>query len=340
MKKKPITLEEVARLAGVSKSTASYVLRNGEHVSEKTRERVRSAAKTLGYIIDRRAAALRGALSQTVGLLIPDLSNSFYTSLIRGIEGVLSEHIHTILIGTSNESLRQQERVLENMLENRVRSIILFAAAGTTSQSLHRIEDLGVHLILINRSIDDPRFDFFGVNDEKAGKLAAEHLLSQGADTIAFLGGKNELPSRKERLNGVQRVIEENKAEQALVCQLEAPPLLGSGELLAEQLMELPKLPEGLLCYNDVTAIGVQKALEKKGIQAGRDVLIMGMDAIPEGELVSPSLTTVSTFASERGSLAAKRLLKRHEGQATTPQHTILDPQLIVRDSTATINRT
>lgn len=332
MKNKPVTLEDVARLASVSKSTVSYVLRQGEHVSDRTRERVTNAAKSLGYIVDRRAAALRGATNQTVGLLVPDLSNSFYTSLLRGIDSTLSENNHTILVGTSNESLERQERVLENMLENRVRCIILFAAAGTTSHSLYRIEKLGVHLILINRSVDDKSFDFFGINDVLAGHMAAKHLIHQGAKSIAFLGGKNDLPSRRERLQGVHTALAEFK-QATLVCELEATPVMESGYYLVHRLLTKEKLPHGLICYNDATAIGVMKAMESKGIKVGKDILVIGMDAIPEGELTSPSLTTISTFPYDRGVLAAKRLLEHQPGSTSVPLHTILDPALIVRAS-------
>ncbi|MBB6215278.1 LacI family transcriptional regulator [Anaerosolibacter carboniphilus] len=328
-----ITLQEVANHAGVSKTTASVALNGGDYVSEETRHKVIVAAQELGYVYNRAAASLRSNASSTVGLIIPDLDNSFYTALLSGVNTALNKLENTILLGSTNESLTVQDRLISSMLEYRVCGIILFAVLGSSNELIARIKNLGIPVVLVNRNFSEFTCDYIGIDDVLAGQLATEHLVERGHRRIAYLGGTSELSSWYKRREGYERVLKEHQIQIDESLIIEGPPTQESGYKLAEEILKLDKKPSGIFCFNDVIAIGAMMKLEENGIIPGRDIAIVGVDDIPEASIIKPKLTTVSSYPFLRGVKAANILHERINGYAGEPQSIIIEPQLIIRDS-------
>lgn len=328
-----ITLQEVANYAGVSKTTASVALSGGDYVSEETKNKVIAAAQELGYVYNRAAASLRSNTSSTVGLIIPDLNNSFYTALLSGVNTALNKVEKTILLGSTAESLEVQDRLISSMLEHRVCGIILFAVLGSSDELIEKIKNLGIPVVLVNRNFPEFTCDYIGIDDVKAGQLATQHLVEKGHHKIAYLGGTSELSSWYKRREGYENILKKYHIEIDESLIIEGSPTQESGYKLAEDILKLDEKPTAIFCFNDVIAIGAMMKLEENGIIPGRDIAIVGVDDIPEASIIKPKLTTVSSFAFLRGVKAANILDERINGYDGKPQTIILEPQLIVRDS-------
>jgi LacI family transcriptional regulator len=328
-----ITLQEVANHAGVSKTTASVALSGGTYVSDETRNKVVTAAQALGYVYNRAAASLRSNSSSTVGLIIPDLNNSFYTALLSGVNTVLNKFEKTILLGSTYESLEVQDRLISSMLEHRVCGIILFAVLGSSDELILKIKNLGIPVVLVNRNFPEFTCDYIGIDDIVAGQLATEHLIGKGHRRIAYLGGASELSSWFKRREGYESVLKKYNIEVDESLIIEGLPTQESGYNLVEDILKLDEMPSAIFCFNDVIAIGAMMKLEEKGIIPGRDIAIVGVDDIPEASIIKPKLTTVSSFPFLRGVKAANILHERVKGYTGEPQTIILEPQLIIRDS-------
>ncbi|TCL38207.1 LacI family transcriptional regulator [Anaerospora hongkongensis] len=332
-KKTHITLQDVAKHAGVSRATASLVLRGSKHITESTREKVLTSMQQLGYVYDRVAANLRSKVSTTVGLIIMELANPFYSELLVGIHQELDKFGQTVILGTTFDSESIQERLLSTMLEHRVGGIILSAVPGSPSEPINRIEQLGIPVVLVGRRLPEAKCDYVGVDNIMGGRIAVDYLIHKGHRRIAFIGGYSQLSSWQGRKQGYDKAFEQAGLPIDPAMIIESPATRQGGIDAIEKLLRLPNRPTAIFCYNDTIAIGAMMKLQDAGICPGQDMAIVGFDDIPEAAILSPKLTTVSSFPRMMGAHAARLLYSRIEGSTLDPTAVILEPQLIIRDS-------
>lgn len=330
---KHITLLQVAKHAGVSRATASLVVRGSTKISESTRKKVLNSIKDLGYIYDRIAANLRSKSSSTVGLIIMDLANPFYSEVLIGIHQELTKCGQTVILGTTFNSYETQSRLLSTMLEHRVGGIILFAVPGSKSEIIEQILLWGIPVVLVGRKVPEANCDYVGVDNVIGGQLAVDHLIQKGHRRIAFLGGPSQITSWQERKQGYDNAQRQAGIPLDTSLVLEGPVTRESGVELIQQILRIPAPPTAVFCYNDIVALGAMMKLKEMGLIPGRDIGIIGFDDIPEANLLSPKLTTISSFPQFMGIQAATLLHKRMEGLSIEPQSIILQPKLIVRES-------
>lgn len=333
-----ITLQKVAEHAGVSRATASLVVRGSQSISAATREKVFDSMRELGYVYDRIAANLRSKSSSTVGLIIMELANSFYSELLVGIHNELSKFGQTVLLGTTFDSQANQDRLLSTMLEHRVGGIILSAVPGSSAETVEKVKNWGIPVVLVGRKIPGSQFDYVGVDNVVGGELAVNHLLQHGHRRIGFIGGFARLSSWQGRKQGYDNALRQAgiPVDEALV--IESPATLQCGTALIQKAMAVANPPSAVFCYNDAIAIGAMMKLKEMGITPGKDVAIVGFDDIPEAAIFSPKLSTVSSDIRTMGVHAANLLHARLEGLDTEPQNVIVQPKLIIRDSCACSN--
>jgi DNA-binding LacI/PurR family transcriptional regulator len=195
------TIQDIAASAGVSKSTVSLVLQESPRIKAETAEKVREAARSLGYVYNRGAAALRGRRSTTIGMVINDLTNPFFVELLVAIERVLAQAGYTTLMAHTAESVATQTRVLRSMREQNVAGLIMSPALGTDDQLPREIQSWGIPLVLVMRPMGVD-VDTVGVDNGYGFALATEHLIGEGHTRIAFAGHRKGYAVAKQRREG------------------------------------------------------------------------------------------------------------------------------------------
>jgi len=328
-----VTLLEVAHDAGVSRATASLVLRGSDLVADETRARVLASMRKLGYVYHRGAASLRTQRSQTVGLIVPDVTNPFFAEMTVGIEERLDAAQHVVLLGNTAETLSKQERLLAMMQEYRADGVLLCPATGTSAEMIVRLRQWRLPFVLFVRYVEGVDADYVGADNIRGAELATEHLISLGHQRIAFVGGPANSSARRDRLQGYRNALVRHGLPIDPALQLTSPTTREGGHQCIRALLDRAELPTAVLCYNDIVAFGVMLGLQARGRAPGRDVAVVGFDDIAEAALWRPSLTTVAISPRQIGEEAARLLLERVAAPDAATRQVILRPKLIVRES-------
>lgn len=333
-KRRRVTLQDVAKHAGVSRATASLVVRNSPSISDVTKEKVHQSIRELGYVYDRIAANLRSQSSSTIGIIITDVANTFYSELLIGVHQELEKHGYTVLLGTTFDSVSKQEQLISTMLEHRVGGLILCPVSKSGKETIDRIKGLDIPIVLAVRELSGLTRDYVGIDYKSGAQMAVEHLLKKGHKRIAFIGGRSESSTWKYRMEGYQTAFKERDIaiDESLI--LPSSPTQEGGMEAVREILNFPKSdrPTAIFCFSDLVAFGVTLGLRKAGLTPGKDIDLVGFDNVPESEILYPPLTTVSSFAKSIGEKSANLLHRRlSENQATT-QKIILQPELVVRD--------
>jgi LacI family transcriptional regulator len=331
--KKRVTLQDVAQHAGVSRATASLIVRGSPKIAEKTRRKVLNSMRDLGYVYDRVAANMRSQSSSTVGLIITDIANPFYAELLRGVHQALEEAGYTVFLGTTYDSDIKQEQLISRMLEHRVGGIILCPVSESSANTMERLKQIDIPLVLAVRELKDVSCDYVGIDYEVGAQMAVNHLVHRGHRRIAFLGGTSHSSAWKERQLGYCKALTQAGLEIDESLIVESPVTREGGTAALRKVMYQPAPPTAAFCFNDLVAHGVMLGLHDAGLKPGEDMAIVGFDNNNEAPLYNPPLTTVSSYARLIGSQAASLLQQRMVDESREHQRIILQPELIVRSS-------
>lgn len=327
-----ITLVDVAEHAGVSRATASLVIRGTGRVSQATRDRVRAAMDELGYVYNRGAASLRRKAVDTVGVVITNVANPFFGELLRGFESELARATLSCLIVNTGQDPDTQTAAVARLREHRVAGVAIVPASGTTPALIDRLRSWSLPHVFMTRYVKDAPTHYVGADDQLGGYLATSHLLDHGARTLAYLGGPAPVQSRWDRLDGVRRALADHGLDPTGIVDLPGESSGDGGLVLAHQILEAGPVPDALVCHSDQVAFGVFRALRQAGCT--RLPRVVGYDDIPTARLWEPPLTTVSTQADDLGRLAAQNLIQQLHTPATEEiLSTITTPELIIRNS-------
>ncbi|PFN74844.1 LacI family transcriptional regulator [Bacillus sp. AFS076308] len=329
-----VTLKDVAEHAGVSRATASLIVRNSPNVSEKTRKKVLESMDELGYVYDRVAANLRSKRSSTVGVIFTDIANTYFSDLLKGVSTTLEAEGYTVLLGTTFDSEEKQVRLLSTMLEHRVDGIILCPVSGSSKEPIEKIIKLDIPIVHAVREIADVECDYVGIDYLIGSQLAVNHLINNGHQRIAFVGGRRESTARQQRVEGLKQAFQSAGIEVEPSMLISTAPTRDGGALGVKELFKLGSQPTAIFCFNDIVALGVMEGLRELDIVPGKDIAVVGFDDIPEASITNPPLTTVSSRANQIGSNAASLLHKRILEIDRPKEHIILHPELVIRDST------
>jgi LacI family transcriptional regulator len=338
-KKRPrVTLKQVAKHAGVSTTTASLVVRGSETISKATHEKVLASMKELGYVYDRVAANLSSQTSSTIGLIITEIANPYFSELVDGVHQELDQRGYTVLLGTTSESNAKQELLLSTMLEYRVGGVILCPCADSTLDTIKLFEQWEIPVIQVTNEVKGTRSDYIGVDYKAGARVAVEHLIEKGHRRIAYIGGPIEAYSWKERKEGYSQALEQAGLEMDDSLVFGSAMTREGGIDAARKICRIENPPTAIFCFNDVIAFGVMVGLKDAGFTPGQDIAVVGFDNIKEAATSIPSLTTVTSSPGLIGSYAADLLHQRIAGLETEPQRIILKPEIVERNSTTIIN--
>lgn len=302
-----MTMKEIARLANVSSATVSKIL-NGkdQHISETTRKRVLEIVEREGYIPNAVAKSLKIKKTKTLGIIIPDVTNQFFSELARGIEDAAEKEGYSVILCNSDNKIKKEERYLQVLQEKMVDGIILTASEQGLTRSLER---RNTPMVLLDRDILlDRKIGRIIVDNLEGAYLATSHLLDKGSKEIAFISSRNTGRSSGERLEGYKKALKERgiKLREDLIFLGEYS--IDTGYKGTLEILEKTKI-DGICCGNDLIAIGAINALTKKGIQIPKDIRIVGFDDIQMAQYVNPPLTTIRQPIREMGEEAVKMLI-------------------------------
>jgi LacI family transcriptional regulator len=328
-----VTLQQVADHAGVSRATASLIVRGSTLVAERTRKKVQQSMNDLGYVYDRVAANLRSRNSSTVGLILTEIGNSLFSEILVGVHQELETKGYTVILGTTFESVEKQNLLISKMLEYRVGGVIMTPVAGSSPDNIDRLKQWNIPVVLISKEPANSNYDYVGIDNVLGGKMAVDYLIQKGHRRIAFLGGLSEASPRLDRLRGYQQALQQAGLQYDSSLVITSAATRQGGREALRQVLNQPNPPSAVFCYNDVVAFGVMLGLKEAGLTPGRDMAVVGYDNIEESMMTSPSLTTVMASPLLVGTNAATLLHKRIMGIDEGTQRIILKPELVIRES-------
>lgn len=329
---RPATILDVAAEAKVSKSTVSLVLQGSTLVRDKTAERVRQAARNLGYVYNRRAAELRSQASNIIGVVINDLMNPFFAEILVGLERSLVDAGYMVFMAHTSEDAGRQQQVLNAMREQKVAGIALCPVLGTPAGLVDEFAGWRIPLVVIVRPLGKGDHAYAGSDNAAGVELATRHLLAAGHRKVAFLGGRSGAVMQ-QRLAGYRRALAASglRFDPALVFK-SLPTREGACAAMSGLLDHHPDV-RAAVCYNDLVAFGALSALGERGLRAGRDFAVLGFDNVTAAAHSNPPLSTVDVQPGLLGEQAAALLLQRIREPGSPPRHYLAQPRLVVRQT-------
>lgn len=327
---KAATIREVAATAGVSTASVSHFLNGTKALSPATTERIQLAIKDLNYVPNRLVRTLRGRHHSTIGLVVPDMSNPFFSELASVIEDALQPDGYLVVLCDSRGEVDRENDYLRRLAEMRVAGVI-GDFSGRIDVDLSVLEAVGAPVVLLGSTHTDA-ISSVTVDSAAAGLLAAQHLLSLGHTQVAFLsapGGEQITDARWQAIRGVFGGVN-------TVVHLKAGGRRAADHaLLVDELLALDPQPTAVVGANDYLALTVLHILLRRGVSVPSDMSVMGFDDIPASALAYVALTTVKAPADEMGRAAVDILLRAIRRDVLRPEHAELSSQLVTRESTA-----
>ena len=333
MASQKVNIQEVARLAGVSKSTVSRVVsERGGSVSPKALEAVNAAIKELGYARNALAASLRTQRTYLVLVMVPDIANPFWSEVARAAQDRLEAEGYSVVVGNTDWSEAREARYYELARSGRFDGLALNSVTG----DMAALKLLGAPTVLIGERSEELEIDTVGSDTRQATRLALEYLYERGHRRIAIATseyGTERVLSRRRR--AYDEFVSERglpaDPELAISVRLSAE----GGRELVRRFLELRERPDAIFCGNDILAIAALDAFKAAGLEPGREVSIVGMDDIPAAAQCRPGLTTVRKPRQLLGAAAAERLLERMRDPEAQAERLLFPGELVERGSVA-----
>ncbi len=328
-------IREVAKRAGVSLGTVSNVLNRPEIVAQETRRRVQLAIEEIGFVRNGSARQLRAGNSQYIGLVMLDVANPFFTEVARGVEDAANEAGYVVILCNSDDSLEKESHYLQVLEEQRARGVLITPVQSDASY-LQRFRKRGIAVVLLDRPSRIKDLCSVAVDDVRGGELATTHLLEQGHVRIGFVHGPLSIRQCADRRRGVLRAVRTAglDPDQVIVDITASAQNAREGEESGEKLLGAKIKPTAVFCANDLLALGLMRALIKRGISIPGDMALVGYDDVEFASVLSTPLTSIRQPKYELGRTAAELLLDEANNPiAHQHKHVMYQPELIVRES-------
>lgn len=326
------TIRQVAQRAGVSTATVSRVLAGPDKVRPDLRQRVQQAVRLLGYQPSRVARSLRAGTSLTVGVVIPDIQNPFFTGLVRGIENALLAAGYTLLLANSDEIPAREEQMLGTLRAEGVAGLVFVPITGRTTE-YRPLAEAAMPIVAVDRLPANLHVDLVTVDNARGSRSAVEHLIGLGHRAIGLISGPPRHSTAQEREQGYRVALQEAHVpiRADLLRHGDFREAGGYGAMRA--LLELQHPPTAVFVANNLMTLGALRALHEAERRIPGDVALVGFDDMPWATSLNPPLTAVSQPALAMGETAAELLLARIAEPSRPVRHVVLDTNLVVRAS-------
>ncbi len=326
--------DDVARMAGVSSATVSYVVNNGPRpVSPETRARVLDAIDKLGYRPNAVARNLRRQRTTTLGLILPDAQNPFFAEVARGIESVALEHGYVVIQCHSDFSAARELQFVETLYGERIAGVLWFPTSGDAGPA-NRLAEYRVPLVVIDRLGPGIHAPSVVADNFHGAYLATRHLIDLGHRRIGCIARPSDLSHSEQRIRGYLQALQDGgiAPDEDLIVRSGYRP--EAGRVAALELLRRSPAPTAIFAYNDFMAIGALRAAYERRLRVPEDLAVVGFDNIPQAALTCPALTTVSQAKTELGRQAARLLLDMIDGRTPETNQIVLGVELVIREST------
>jgi LacI family transcriptional regulator len=333
-------MDDVAQLAGVSKSSVSRVL-NGVPgtVTAATTARVHDAMAQLGYVPNAIAAGLKHRRTRTIGLVLPDLGNPFFARVVTGLEQTLQDAGYRLLLTSTGADQQREVEQTQLLMEHQVDAMVI-ATSALSGQHVRRVVERGVPVIFVDSCLGDPPLDCVLTDNAGGARAAARHLFGLGHREIAIVCGLAADSSTSERLEGAIAELEERGVHLPPEMVFHGDSAVQGGYEAALLAMQRPSRPTALFVMNNLMTVGALRAIAELGLRVPEHLALVAFDDMDWFPIADPPITAVAQPAVEIGVRAAERILGRLEGGHAAPAETIrLPSRLIVRGSTGPARR-
>ncbi len=335
--RKRATIKDVAEKAGVSPSTVSRVVGSYGYVKKSTRNKIQRVIVDLDYKPNTLARSMITKSTKTIGVIVTDITNPFFASVIRSIEDVLWESGYTILLANTDENVEREKIVITEIMQRQVDGIILVPSTSKKKSHLDLIVNQGIPLILVDRMVEDLSVDSILVDNEYGAFTAVSHMIQKGHTCIGMVIDNLNISTNNERLDGYKKAI----TSSGLIFD---PGLIKSCKFTSKSAFELvsqmlsdSNRPSALFGANNFMTLGILQAIVKADLRIPNDISLVGFDDISWFSSGSQQVSTVSQPVHDIGSIAAKRIISRLNGDYNPPMEIRLETRFIDRGSCSSL---
>ena len=328
----PTTIRDVAALAGVSAATVSRVMNGKTDVAADLRQRVLAAVTELGYRRNGPARSLRTRAAMVLGIIISDVTNPFFTAVVRGAEDQAQLAGYSVVLANADEDVAKEARYLEVAADEQMAGVLL-SPASPRRTSIDVLAERGIPVVTIDRRLTAAAVDSVTVDNHLAARKAAQHLVDQGCRRVGIVAGPVQTTTGASRLAGYRAALRAagRTVDASLVAY--ADFRTEGGYVATRTLLRQRQPPDGLLFSNNLMTVGGLRAIAEAGLAIPGDIAIVGFDDAIWTTALRPPLTVVAQPTYEIGQTAAQLLLRRIEGEKFPPRRVVLRAELIVRAS-------
>ena len=335
----PASIKDIAKEAGVSHTTVSRALRGSPLISEETTKRIQEKAHKLGYLPSAAARSLKTNRSQAIGVIVSHIDDPYFSEVLRGIEEVAQGSNYSLFMAASQHNPEREATIVQAMRQHRVDGVIICSTTFSDQQSQH-LSKYGIPIVVVNnQAVEDYRYSIYH-DDVDGSRQLTRHLIALGHRKIAYLGNSSSGRTTQDRLTGFHQEMDSAGLPIPDRFVYETPDSDPEKSVLAvDHFLNLPERPTAIVCFNDMTAIGMLKNLRERGVLIPGEISITGFDNIVFSNYTNPPLTTFDQPKRFIGQKAAELILSLLDPIAKlgVPEQKlqILQGKLLIRDSTA-----
>ena len=328
-----LTLRHVADRLGVSTATVSLAMRGNQRISPATRERVETALEEMGYVYQRSAASLRTSMTDTVGVILNNISDPFFSTLLASLEEALAEFGRTVFLCHTNEAISRQDQFIGKMAEYSADGLIVCPAIGSTPADFQARRGVLPPTVFVSRTIAELGYDHVINADREAARLSTNRLLSLGHRRIALVSGDPRVSCCRDQLSGYRQSLEQFAVDFDSTLVLPSLSNRKAGFDAARWIAEVSPRPTAAVCYSDSLALGLFAGLQNEGIEPGKNFALIGNEGLEEAGMTNPPLSVTAVDRDAMGRCAAKVLVERIRNPSAPSQRIVLPPKLIIRET-------
>lgn len=323
-----VTMKDIAERVGVSKTTISMVINNKDtSISEETKNKIKQVIKETGYIPNNAARGLNTNKSGTIAIIIPDISNPFFSEISRAIEDEANELGYNVILCNSDNNEKKEKKYVKLLISKLIDGVIIIPGENSF-ESIELLEKNGIKFLFLDRYIQDFK-DYPGVffNNNKAIKEGVKYLISKGKKKIVFISGPKNIIVNKERIDGYKEVMKENNLYNKEYI-FESEFSLEGGINVTNKILEELKDIDSIFYSNDIMAIGGVKVLKRNGFKIPQDISVLGLDGIKFSKMIEPELTTIAQPIYSMGEVACKMIVDIINGKDIKDKYVYFDPTI------------